>query len=127
LQVSLKELLIEDEVETWAMLELDRDELLGSFNGWGSTVRAELEAGPARLLMEEHVVDVLDQLDAIHHRVLEIERPYLKEQIAVLRGFISQAPSGVAGSPHLVKMHRREGRLTGVSMRPLPPLRSDGA
>lgn len=111
-------------VEKWAMLELDRDALLDQYDGWGAKVDAELRAGKTSLLMEEQFIDVEEQLDRIHRTVLEIDSPYLQEQIRILRSFTDQAPEG-PGSPHLVRLRSRRGRLVGVDMHPLPPVEQE--
>jgi hypothetical protein len=70
--------------------------------------------------MEELVLAVMGELNRIHQKVLEIERPFLDDQVRVLAEFISRAPADTSGFPSLVNLRRRRNRLVGVSYRPLP-------
>jgi hypothetical protein len=127
LQVTIQEVEIEGGLERWAMLELDRDELLRNYKEWGAQVRTDLEAGPAKLLMDEHVVGVRQQLDAIHKRVIVIDDPFLQGQLKVVRDLLGKVPTDRAGAPHLLKLTPQTGKPKLIHFRPIPPLADDGA
>ena len=94
-----------------------RDELLAGFSEWGP-VKLELEQFSEEFFMDEPVATMMQCLDYIAFIVAEIERPYLEEQVAILKEALSRLPAG-HGFGAVVCWPEGHERQDQMQMRPL--------